>query len=303
MTTKPKKNKVRGFQVVEDECIWMKAGVVSYHSCNRVYDCFDCNFDKAMTRAMKSGAEPGHTSNWADYFKKNYDGASRPCRHVLTGRIQQPKICTKNYECRDCAFDQMLDDIEIAQAQALPERINVSGFELAKDYYYHDGHTWVRIEHGGMARVGFDEFAMKLFGKAEFSPGNLGLGSHMVKGEPGWTISQDNHTAKVMAPISGTVLSVNQRVRENPGLMHSDPYDQGWLFMVEPDDSPVKSLKQLRHGDASVAWLKNEHLSLMKMMGPEYENLAATGGEPVSDFYGFNPEIGWDALVKIFLRT
>lgn len=301
MNTKAKKG-IRGFQVVEDECIWMKAGIVSLHTCNRVYDCFDCKFDKAMTKAMGDKATLETSSNWAAYFKKKYDGASRPCRHVVTGRIQQPKICTHNYECQDCAFDQMLDDVEISQAQSKPEVVNVSGFDLARDYYYHDGHTWVRIEHGGMARVGFDAFVMKLFGKAQFLPEAMNIGTHMEKEEPGWAITQDNHKANVLSPISGTVLSVNQRAKDNPSLMHDDPYQEGWLYIVEPE-APLKSLRKLKYGDASIRWMEKENSRLVKLMGPEYANLAATGGEPVNDFYGFNPEIGWDKLVHTFLKT
>ena len=41
----------------------------------------------------------------------------------------------------------------------------------------------------------------------------------------------------------------------------------------------------------------------MGLMGPEYENLAATGGEPIGDVYGNFPELGWDVLVNEFLRT
>ena len=302
MKTKTKQKGIRGFQVVENECIWMKAGVINLHICNKAYDCFDCKFDNAMTKAMENKAMHATASDWAVNFKKKYNGAARPCRHVITGRIQQPKICTHNYECQDCAFDQMLDDIEISEAQSMPEYLNVSGFDLAQDYYYHDGHTWVRIEHGGMARIGFDAFVMKLFGKAKFIPDSMDIGSYMEKGELGWTIVQDNHKAKVLSPISGTVLSINQRVKDNPELMHNDPYQDGWLFMVEPD-TPLKSLRKLKYGDNSISWMKKENLKLMNMMGPEYTNLAATGGEPINDFYGFNPEIGWDKLVSTFLKT
>lgn len=302
MKTKTTKKGILGFQVVEEECIWMKAGIVSYHTCNKVYDCFDCKFDKAMTKAMGVPAKVETSSNWAAYFKKKYDGASRPCRHAVTGRIQQAKICTHNYECQDCAFDQMLDDIEMSQVQSRPQISNVAGFDLAQDYYYHDGHTWVRMEHGGMARIGFDAFAMKLFGKAKFISDTMEVGTPMKKGEPGWSITQDKNKAKVLSPISGTVLSVNQRVKENPSLIHDDPYQEGWLFIVEPD-SPLKSLKKLKYGDDSIRWMEKETLRLAGMMGPDYANLAATGGEPVDDFYGLNPEIGWDKLVHAFLKT
>ncbi len=44
--------RVIGFQVVEDECIWMKAGVVNFRACDNAYDCNSCPFDKGIRRAM-----------------------------------------------------------------------------------------------------------------------------------------------------------------------------------------------------------------------------------------------------------
>ena len=47
--------RVIGFQVVEDECIWMKAGVVNLRVCDNAYDCNTCPFDKGIRRAMGLG--------------------------------------------------------------------------------------------------------------------------------------------------------------------------------------------------------------------------------------------------------
>ena len=47
--------RVIGFQVVEDECIWMKAGVVNFRVCDNAYDCNSCPFDKGIRRAMGLG--------------------------------------------------------------------------------------------------------------------------------------------------------------------------------------------------------------------------------------------------------
>ena len=49
------KKRVIGFQVVEDECIWMKAGVVNFRVCDNAYDCNSCPFDKGIRRAMGIG--------------------------------------------------------------------------------------------------------------------------------------------------------------------------------------------------------------------------------------------------------
>ena len=157
-----------GFRVVEDECIWMKAGVVNLRFCDNAYDCYTCPFDKGMQRAMVSGEKVGVQKEeraWAELLIANHPGSERPCRYTLTGRIDAPKICPMNYECYHCAYDQMMDDIDFAQIIDAPQYSSASGYKMADGYYYHAGHCWVRFEHGGRVRVGFDDFMVRLFGK------------------------------------------------------------------------------------------------------------------------------------------
>ena len=299
-----RKKKVIGFQVLENECIWMKAGVVNFRICDCAYDCNSCAFDKGMRRAMglkeSSGAE-NESPAWVEYLKKKYHGSSRPCRHALTGRINAPKICTLNYECYHCSFDQMLDESDLVHLSDTPGYKLASGYKLADGYYYHMGHSWARFEHGGRVRVGFDDFLVKLFG-AFGSVGLPPLGGILKQNQVGWTVGRDSNQAAALSPVTGTVLAVNRKAEEHPEITHEDPYHQGWLFMIEPH-LPKKDLKGLYFGKESFEWMEQEGQKLMGLMGPEYERLAATGGEPIGDVFGNFPEIGWEKLVETFLRT
>jgi hypothetical protein len=49
--------------------------------------------------------------------------------------------------------------------------------------------------------------------------------------------------------------------------------------------------------------MESEVQGLLSLMGPEYERMAATGGEPVADLFGHFPQLGWENLVKRFLRS
>jgi|SRR6056297_212545 len=298
------KNGVAGFQVVEDACIWMKAGVISFRKCDNDYDCATCPFDRAMRRSMKKhsgdkGAEKA--LSYAEQLKKQYGGAKRPCRHALTGRVDAPKICTNNYACGSCAYDQMLDYMDLIDDITPPAYRMVAGYRLADSYYYHMGHTWARFEHGGRTRIGFDDFFGKLFGvpeKIELPP----LGAKISQGEQGISFFRDNHGAGVLAPVTGRVLAVNHNVREHPEISHEDPYQSGWLFILEPD-MPKRNLKQLLFGRECEEWIEQEQHQLLELISPKYRSLAATGGKPVDDLFGNIPEIGWDRLVRSFLRT
>jgi glycine cleavage system H lipoate-binding protein len=282
----------------------MKAGVVNFRLCDNAYDCYNCPFDRGMRKAMnlEPQSETGESQPaWVAHLKRNYHGASRQCRHALTGRVNAPKICTMNYECYHCPYDQMLDELDIARPAEAPSYQLASGYRMAQGYYYHMGHSWARFEHGGRVRVGFDDFLVKVFG----APKTLTLpflGSHLVQNQVGWSFARDDHRAAVLSPVSGTVLAVNHKAQDHPEISREDPYREGWLFILEPK-MPKRDLKGLYFGDDSFQWMEHETKELMSLMGPEYEQLAATGGTPVSDLFGQFPVVGWDSLVRTFLRT
>ncbi|MBW2603202.1 MAG: glycine cleavage system protein H [Deltaproteobacteria bacterium] len=301
---KNEKKRLIGFQVEEDECIWMKAGVVNFRLCDNVFDCYNCPFDTGMQRAM-SPKDHGEIElkerGWVNHLKKNYHGPERPCRHALTGRIDAPKICPMNYECYHCAFDQMMDEIDMAEIGEPPNYALASGYKMAAGYYYHLGHCWVRFDHGGRVRIGFDDFVIKLFGTFQL----LSLppiGDTLKKDQTGLTIGRSGRKAASLSPVSGTILAVNHKVCEHPEILHEDPYHEGWLCIIEPD-MPKKNLKGLYFGKESMHWMEQESHKLLNLMGPEYEQLASTGAQPISDVFGNFPELEWDQLVKTFLRT
>jgi glycine cleavage system H lipoate-binding protein len=277
---------------------------VNYRICDNAFDCSTCGFDKAMRKAMDidDGADTRKVApQWVEYLTQRYDGANRPCRHTLTGRIDAPKICTLNYECYHCTFDQMLDDWDMVEALSAPHCQLISGFKMADGYYYHMGHSWVRFENGGRVRVGFDDFLNRLFGHMtaiELPP----LGAHLVQNKVGWTFNRQQHQAAVLSPVTGTVLAVNHSVREHPDISHEDPYQNGWLFILEPK-MPKQNLRRLYFGKEGFRWMEQENRKLLSIMGPEYESMAATGAKLVDDIYGAIGKISWDHFVEVFLHT
>ncbi|MGB5984882.1 MAG: glycine cleavage system protein H [Desulfobacterales bacterium] len=301
---KDEKKQVQGFQVLDNECIWMKAGVVNFRKCDNAYDCSSCPFDKGMRRAMGIEAEcrsEQAAPQWVSYLMKKYHGANRPCRHALSGRIEAPKICTHNYECWHCAFDQMLDDVDLMRETMPPDYVLASGFRLAKGCYYHMGHTWARFEHGGRVRIGFDDFMVRLFGAA----GRLSLpplGGRLIQSQVGWTFGRNGHEAAVLSPVTGRVLAVNPRAQAHPEITHEDPYQQGWQIIMEPD-MPKRNLKGLYFGSDSFRWMEGESRRLMALLGDEYQDLAATGAEALGDLFGAFAELDWNVLVSTFLGT
>lgn len=181
-----------------------------------------------------------------------------------------------------------------------PKYTQVSGFRVA-DYYHHQGHSWAHVESDGIIRVGIDDFTSKVFGPT----GTINLpsvGSSVKQGEVGWALTRNGHEAPMQSPVSGVVCAINNKIKDRPELIHNDPYEEGWLFLLNPSNLE-NNLKKLYSGKECFQWMEQENQGLLELLGPQYERLAATGGELIDDIYGDFPEIDWDRLVKTFLRT
>jgi hypothetical protein len=94
---------VRVFSMSENQCVWMKAGVVNFKTCENAFDCTSCTFDKEING--KSAQQLTAPVSWREVMRQPH--LHKQCRHMLTGRVIF-KLCSHNYECKDCAYDQQL---------------------------------------------------------------------------------------------------------------------------------------------------------------------------------------------------
>ena len=200
-----------------------------------------------------------------------------------------------NEELKKNIIGSLLKDME------KPAVTKVSGFRVADDYYHHEGHSWVQPLRGGWVRIGIDDFVSKVFGPAHTIQ-LPAVGDFLMQGDIGWVMNRNGHQAPMQSPVSGIVFAVNNSVKDHPEFAHKDPYGEGWLFLLNPVSLEINK-KALCSGKECFQWMEKENQNLLKLLGPRYEQLAATGGEPVDDIFGHFPGIDWDRLVEIFLRT
>ena len=306
MGTEPGINAVLGGQVwvvkpdkqaqAANPCLWMQAGVVEFKNCNNFGDCTTCKYDLGMRKKVEQGKQ----ISWQDAMRKR-GGLERICRHSLTHRIEK-RSCAYDYACSTCEFDQFFEDVWSAKTKTLPhEAQTVKGFRVPMDYYFHNGHTWARIESGGYVRVGMDDFSLKLLGRADSLELPL-MGKELDKDKVGWGLKREDLSADVLSPVDGVITEVNSSLRESPGLANQGPYEEGWLFMVRTPD--IKgSIKQLMTDAESLKWMNGELNTLESMIEDVAGPLAADGGYLGEDIYGSLPDLGWSNLTKTFLKT
>lgn len=114
--------------------------------------------------------------------------------------------------------------------------------ELPQDLKYTETHEWVRVE-GGLLRIGITDFAQSQLADLTFV--DLPAPDTAVEaGEEVAVIESVKAASDIYAPVSGTVVEVNEALLAAPEAINSDPYGEGWLFKVNPTDpsSPEKLL-------------------------------------------------------------
>ncbi len=277
-------------------CIWMQAGVVEFKNCNNYYDCTTCKYDLGMEKK----ASQGRQMTWQDAMRRR-SGLERVCRHSLTNRIAK-RQCAYDYECSHCDFDQFFEDVWTTKTRGFPTEVHrVKGFEVPMGYYFHNGHAWARIESGGYIRVGMDDFALKLLGKADALDLPL-MGKELDQDTPGWGLKRGNNAADVLSPVDGVIMEVNSGVRDDSGLTNREPYGEGWLFVLRNPDLK-KTMKNLMDDITGLGWLDGEVSKLEGMIEEVAGPLAADGGHLADDIFGNLPGLGWESLTSTFLKT
>ena len=277
-------------------CLWMQAGVVKFKNCDNYYDCTTCKYDSAMGRKAAAGKQ----MHWRKAMKLRPD-LDRVCRHSLTNRIDK-RSCAYDYECARCDFDQFFEDVWTAKSKSIPHEVQrVKGFDVPMDCYFHNGHAWARIESGGYIRIGLDDFALKVLGRADGLDLPL-MGKELDQGKVGWGLKRKDNLADVLSPIDGVVVEVNSEVRERPELANREPYGDGWLFMVRTPDIKA-TMSKLMTDQSSLSWMSNEVKNLESMIEDVAGPLAADGGYLADDIFGNMPDLGWKNLTSAFLRT
>ena len=96
-------------------------------------------------------------------------------------------------------------------------------------------HEWVLVE-GKIATIGITEFAQEELGDIVYVE-LPEVGEKVVKDDPFGAVESVKAVSDVYAPVSGTVLEINDLLPDNPETINDDPYGDGWMIRVEMTDS------------------------------------------------------------------
>lgn len=121
ITKKQREEKEEGEVVSEKQCIWAKAGVVSYRVCTRDFDCATCEFAQSMEDAQGIHTdETGFSAVRKKLLELPAD--KRNCRYMLSEDVAF-KLCPNLYQCSTCEFDQIMQDIKQQKQEELAKKV------------------------------------------------------------------------------------------------------------------------------------------------------------------------------------
>lgn len=101
--------------------------------------------------------------------------------------------------------------------------------------YYTPDHEWIRVENG-IATVGITNHAQEQLGDLVFVD-LPEAGRALGKGEAAVVVESVKAASDVYAPLDGTITEVNEALRDQPGLVNTDPTGAGWLWRMTPADA------------------------------------------------------------------
>lgn len=101
-----------------------------------------------------------------------------------------------------------------------------------KDLKYSKSDEWVRVE-GDEAVIGISDYAQDQLGDIVYIELPWDAGQNVAEEVKFGDIESVKATSELISPISGSIVSVNQDLKENPELINDYPYEKGWMLRIK----------------------------------------------------------------------
>jgi glycine cleavage system H lipoate-binding protein len=265
-----KKNYYQLVPKKELKCVWMTAGLLTYKLCKYDLQCERCPLDRELRNLPPT---PSFDS------KPPQDGKSMNSEEA---------------------------GLALPREEFLGENLSLS--DIKGSLFYHPGHTWLKVEKADEVRVGLDCFLRKIVGNVKVIVLPL-PGSRCHRGENLCSIIQEEGILHIVFPVSGTVLSANPKLKDEPALAIKDPLGDGFLLTLKPKNLQ-RDQKYLFFGEAALSWYQEEwerfKTAVISESHPGQEKVGMTmqdGGIKFRDIRAFVDPERYIQLVSTFLRN
>jgi glycine cleavage system H protein len=101
---------------------------------------------------------------------------------------------------------------------------------------YAESHEWISLDADGSVRIGISDHAQEALGDlvfVELPP----VGDTINRGDSCAVVESVKAASDIYSPVTGEVIAINEDLEDDPAVINSDPYGDGWLFQVMLTDA------------------------------------------------------------------
>jgi len=124
-----------------------------------------------------------------------------------------------------------------------------------EDLKYSKDHEWIKVLDDGTALVGITDFAQNELGDIVYVEVET-VDEHLDKDEVFGTVEAVKTVSDLFMPVSGKVLEFNALLEDEPEKINTDPYGEGWIIKIRPDD--LSQLDDLMDAEAYKKYIAKE---------------------------------------------
>ena len=167
--------------------------------------------------------------------------------------------------------------------------------------YVHPGHSWMKLTHDGDVVVGLDDFGQSVIGSIDEIQLPRLL-RRVRQGETGWKVRHGSRVIPVRSPVSGWVIEKNEMVLNNPSLVNTSPYGDGWLLKVRVSKIE-RQLHNLFTGRVASRWHDAERAELGRFFSGTPALMYQEGGVLLQNLADKCSDEEWSAIAKQFFQV
>ena len=107
-------------------------------------------------------------------------------------------------------------------------------FRVATDRWYSDEGVWAKLE-GNRVRIGLSDFVQQRSGDVAFAEVKP-VGTSLAPGDEVAVIESIKVNVSFSSPVGGKIAESNPAMKDSPEVVNQDPFEKGWLAVIEPTD-------------------------------------------------------------------
>ncbi len=107
---------------------------------------------------------------------------------------------------------------------------------VPQELRYTQSHEWISLNDDGSVTVGITDHAQHLLGDLVFVE-LPEIGDTYAEGNDCAVVESVKAASDIYCPLDGEIIAHNEALSDTPELINQDPYGDGWIFKLKPDDS------------------------------------------------------------------